>query len=322
MRPSGILSLAVRLAVTAFAFWWALRLVDLESLRRVLGGTNPRWLLAGIVLFFLSQAGCVARWRILAPAHPSVKWPFLADSFFVAQFFNTFLPSTIGGDVIRGYDLIKATGEWKASLASILLDRLIGFSGSVCMASVAWTLSPMARQDPVVRTAFAVMWGLVTVACAVLGSRRVLGTMLRPFSKIGLGTLGSHARQFQEALRVTLRDPRRMLGAVGWTGFIQLTWILVFGAVARALHSSVPFLYLVLVVPIIMMFAQVPVSLNGWGVREGAAVLLLGRIGVPAAEALSLSLLCAMIPFLSGIAGAVLFLARRRKKRRPVPGSS
>lgn len=320
MRPSGILSLLARLAVTAFAFWWALRLVDLDSLRRVLGGASPPWILAGVGLFFLSQMGCIARWRLLAPAHPSVKWPFLADSFFVAQFFNIFLPTTIGGDVIRGYDLIKATGEWKGSLASILVDRLIGFTGSVLMASAAWALFPAARLDPVVRTAFTVMWGLLAAAFAVLGSRRVLRTMLRPFSKIGLGTLGAHAKQFQEALRERLWNPRRMLGALGLSAIVQLVWILVFSAVARALHASVPLLYLVLAVPIIMMIAQIPVSLNGWGVREGATVLLLGRMGVPAAEALSLSLLCAVIPLLSGAAGAALFLARRRKKR-PRDGS-
>ncbi len=314
MRPSGILSLVVRLAVTAFAFWWALRLVDLDSLAGILCSASPRWLLAAVGFFFLSQLGCVTRWRLLAPVHRSVKWPFLAESFFVAQLFNIFLPSTIGGDAVRGYDLIKATGEWKGPLASILMDRLIGFAGSACMAAAAWGLFAPARQDPVVRTAFLAMWGLLVVGFAVLGSRRVLRTMLKPFAKIGLGTLESHAKQFQEALRVYFRNPRRMLGALAWTGVAQASWILTFTAVARALHLSVPPLYLVLVVPIIMMIAQVPVSLNGWGVRESASVLLLGRIGVPAAEALSLSLVCAVIPFLSGLVGAALFLARRRRR--------
>ncbi|MBI3322577.1 MAG: flippase-like domain-containing protein [Candidatus Omnitrophica bacterium] len=316
MRPSGILSLIARVAVTAFAFWWALRLVDVESLKGILGAASPLWLLAALGVFSLSQAGCIYRWALLAPAHPSVRLPFLAESFLVAQFFNVFMPSTIGGDVIRGYDLIKATGEWKGSLASILMDRLIGFAGSALMASAALACFAPARQDPVVRTAFAAMWGLLAASAAVLGSRRVLRGMLTPFSKIGLGTLESHAKQFQEAIRSYLTDPRRMLGALGWTAVIQLTWILTFAAVARALHSSVPLLYLLVSVPLIMMIAQVPVSLNGWGVRESAAVFLLGRIGVPAAEALSLSLVCAVIPLVSGGVGAVLFLARRRKTRR------
>lgn len=320
MKPSAVLSLLARLTVTALAFGWALRLVDLNSLKAVLGSADPLWLLAGTALFFLSQLAGIARWRLLAPAHPSITWPFLADSFFVAQFFNIFLPSTIGGDAMRGYDLIKATGEWKGSLASILMDRLTGFLGSAGMATAAWLLFPPAREDPVVRTGFLVMWGLLAAAFAVLGSRRVLRTMLRPFAKIGLGTLSSHAKQFQEALRAYLRDPRRMIGALGWTAACQLAWILTFGAVARGLHLGVPLLYLILVVPIIMMAAQVPVSLNGWGVRESATVLLLGRIGVPAAEALSLSLVCAAIPLLSGLAGAALFIARRLKKK-PRDGS-
>lgn len=314
MKPSAILSLVARVAVTAFAFWWVLRSVDLAALGGVLRNADPLWLLAAVGLFLTSQAACVARWWFLAPAHPSVKLPLLADSFLVAQFFNTFLPSTIGGDVIRGYDLIKATGEWKGSLASILMDRLIGFVGSAGFAMAAWALFPPAREDPVIRVAFAGICILLVVTFTVLGSRRVLRTMLKPFSKIGLGTLEAHAKQFQEALRGYLGKPRKMLGALGMTVVIQFTWILMFAAVTRALHIQVPVIFLVLVIPIIMLVSQIPVSLNGWGVRESATVLLLGRIQVPAAEALSLSLVGAAMPFIGASVGAILFLSRRRKK--------
>ncbi|MBI3318524.1 MAG: hypothetical protein HYZ90_05220, partial [Candidatus Omnitrophica bacterium] len=59
------------------------------------------------------------------------------------------------------------------------------------------------------------------------------------------------------------------------------------------------------------------VSLNGWGIREGTTILLLSRIQVGAAEALSLSLICAGIPLLSGIVGGILFIGRRRRRVPP-----
>ena len=311
-----VLSLITRAAITAFAFWWVLRLVDLNSLKQVLASADRFWLLASLGVFTLGQFGCIIRWGLLVPAHPSVRWPFLMDSFFVAQFFNMFLPTTVGGDVMRGYDLIKATGEWRPALASILVDRLVGFVGFLLFSLAAWMAFPAAREDPLVRSAFFGYCALVLVTFAVLGSRRVLQTMLRPFSKIGLGALQSHAKQFQEALRAYLQQPKRLLAAFGVTIFVQILAILIFAFASKALHLPIPLLYLVLIVPIIITLAQVPVSLNGWGIREGATVLFLGRIGIQAAQAFSLSLVCAVIPLLSGMAGAGLFLLRRQRKAR------
>jgi hypothetical protein len=310
----NIFGLLLRLGVNVFAFWWIFRSVNLGSLGQILRSADPRWMAAGVLLFSISVLGCITRWSLLAPRHPSLTWPFLADSLLVGQFFNTFLPTTVGGDVIRGYDLIKATGEWKGALASILADRLVGFLGFLAFALGAWTVFPPAREDPLVRTAFAGFCGLVVVTFAVLGSRRVLKGMLTPFGKIGLGQLQSHAAQFQQELRAYLTRPKQLAAAFGVTAVIQVGAILMYAAICRALHLAVPLAYLVLIVPIIITLAQVPVSLNGWGIREGVTVLFLGRIGISTEQALSLSLVCALIPFLSALVGAGLFLLRQRRK--------
>ncbi len=312
------LSTLARLAITGFAFWWVLRLVDLAALRRLLTSANPTWLGMTVAVFGVAQLGCITRWWVLVPRHPALTWPFLANSFFVSQLFSFILPTTVGGDVVRGYDLIKATGEWKAPLASILGDRLVGFLGFMVSALIAWLCSPAARQDPLVRTGFLAYCALVIVTFVVLGSRRVLHSLLSAFSKVGLGQLESHAKQFQEALRAYLREPRKLAAAFGVTVVIQLLAILMFATAAHALNIPVSFLYLALVVPMILTVAQVPVSLNGWGVREAAAVTLLGRVGVAREGALSMSLICAAMPLLTGTLGGILFLLRRRR-RKPAP---
>ena len=96
MHKKDLFSLA-RVAITAFAFWWISRRVDLESLRHILSSASRLWLFVSVALFFLAQMGCIWRWSLLVPAHPSLTWPFLANSFFVGSFFNTFLPTTVGG---------------------------------------------------------------------------------------------------------------------------------------------------------------------------------------------------------------------------------
>lgn len=307
--------LILRTAITVLAFVWVFRQVNLADLKEVFRSASRFWILVSVGLFFAAQLGCVLRWRLLVPPHPLLKFPFLLNSFLVACFFNTFLPTTVGGDVIRGYDLIKATGEWRASLASVLMDRLLGFAGFLLFALGAWFAFPPARENPLVRAGILGLCGIMGVTVVVLGSRRVLRNMLKPFGKIGLGQLESHARQFQEAILAYIQHPSRLLRGLAMTAVVQVVAILTFATLAKALGLSIPLMYLFLVVPIILTISQVPVSLNGWGIREWATVLFLKPVGVSAHEALSLSLIAASLPLLAGAIGAVLFLARRRRKK-------
>lgn len=309
-----ILSLLGRLLVTAGAFLWIFRTVDLSSLQKIVPTLQSSWLLSAAALYFLIQGGCIARWRLLVPQHPALTGRFLARSFFIACFFNTFLPTTVGGDVVRGYDLIKATGEWRGSLASILLDRLTGFAGMGILAFCAWLAFPPARQDPVLMKGFFGFCLVVGVTFAVLGSRRVLNASLKPFSKIGLGALSSHAQQFQETLLAYLKTPQKVWGAVGLSLFVQAGAVLVYWCIGRSLRMDIPLLFFVLTVPIIFLISQLPISLSGWGIREGATIVFFGRIGMGAAYALSLSLLYAMLPLLTGAIGGLLFLTRRKRR--------
>lgn len=310
-----ILSLLARVAVTGFAFWWIFRMVDKTALRNTLSTVNVAWLLTAILCSFTAQFGCIARWRLLVPVHPSLTWPFLINSFFVGTFFNTFLPTTVGGDVVRSYDLIKATGQWREPLASILLDRLIGLVSLAGLAFIAWLAFPPAREDPLLRMAFLGFCLLVFVTFGVLGSRRVLQASLKPFGRIGLGQLQSHAKQFQETLLSYFRQPKTLVKAFGVSIGIQAIAILMYISVARALHSTVPVVFLILIVPIVVTVSQLPISLNGWGIREGATILFFERIGIGSAEALSFSLIMATMPLLSGLVGGILFMTRKKHRK-------
>lgn len=305
----------IRAAVTAAAFFWIAQAVDLNALKQAWRQAHWPWLLGGAVVYFTAQFLCIARWRLLVPRHPAVTWTLLTQSYFVGLFFSSFLPTTVGGDVVRGYDLIKATGEWRTSLASILMDRLVGFVGLASLALTAWLSFSPAREDPLLRNAFLGLCLVVAATLCVLGSRRVLHASLKPFGKIGLGALQSHAKQFQETLLDYRRRPAQLAVAFCVALGVQLLAVLCFVSFSRALGIQAPFLFLLLTTPIVFLVSQLPISLSGWGVREGAMILFFERIGVSATSALSLSLSYAMMPILAGVIGGILFLLRRTRRR-------
>ena len=312
-----LFSFALRAGITALAFWIIFRKVEIGTLQQTIAGADSGWLILAVALFLLTQFGSIVRWKLLVPAHPRLTWRFLADSFFVGCFFNGFLPTTVGGDVVRGYDLIKATGEWKESLASILMDRLTGLVGLLILATLSWGIFPPAREDPVLRSGLLGVSLFVVILIGIISSRRVLQASLKPFGKIGLGQLESHAAQFQEALRNYLHRPKALLGALGISLVIQSMAIVICAVVAQALHLSIPILSFLIIVPVVAIVSQIPFSLNGWGIREGTTIVLLQRVGIDPAHALSLSLVGAVIQLSPGVIGGGLFLARQRRRRPP-----
>ena len=309
-----IFSVVIRLAVTGVAFWVIFRMVDITSLRRVLAAAQPGWILAGACLYTIAQFGCIARWKLLAPRHPSLTFFFLTRSFFVATFFNAFLPTTVGGDVARGYDLIKTTGQWQEPLASILMDRLSGMLTLAGFALCASIFFPPAREDPMLRLSLLGFCLFVVAAFGILGSRRLLQASLRPFSRIGLGTLESHAKQLQGVLLNYRHRPKVLAVAFLLSAGLQSGAVGMYAAVAHAVGAHVPLVSLFLIVPIVFAVSQLPLSLNGWGIREGATIFLFSRVGGGEVQALSISLICASIPLLAGAVGGTLFLLKRRRR--------
>ena len=311
-----ILFLLLRALVTLLAFWIIFRKVDFSTFQQTILQAKLNWLLMSLALFILTQLGCIIRWHLLAPKHPRLTFPFLANSYLVGMFFSAFLPTTVGGDVMRSYDLIKATGQWREPLASVLMDRLVGITGLMILALIAWISFAPVRQDHVMNLGILWLCGIVAAALCVLASRRLLNATLKPFGKIGLGQLQSHAKQFQETLLAYLRRPNILMGAMGLALANQLLGVLSTVASMKALNLEIPVLYLFIIIPIVSMVSQLPISLNGWGIREGTTVFLFHQVGIEPSMGLSLALIGAMMQLLPGIIGGFLFLARQLRKKQ------
>src|SRR5205809_5988211 len=103
---------------------------------------SPLWIVGALALYFLVVAIASWRWRILLVAqHLYLSFRTLFASYLVATFFNNFLPSNIGGDVIRIRDTAKAAGSKTLAATIVLVDRGIGLLGLVFVAAVGATVA-------------------------------------------------------------------------------------------------------------------------------------------------------------------------------------
>ena len=307
------LQAAVSIALLAGIFWRG----DFRgNLAKVLLSASPFWLLCGFALAGVVQFLCLVRWRIfLRMVGMEVGWAESAGCFFAGLFCNLFLPGGAGGDFVKIGLLAARRHDPARAALSVVMDR---FTGSISMivlglALMAWKHEWLLRSPQVAGVVQAILIYLCGLAVIILlsvalCSRGLVGRLPAgwPCRKKVIELSGAY---FQCAVQW-----RRTLVAVGVSLGMLALFFLTYYFAARAYGVGLPAGDFLAIMPTVDIISGLPVSLGGFGVREGLFVFLLGQLGgVPAAVAVSVSLCGYMLSAVWALPGAGLWFLRGRK---------
>lgn len=278
----------------------------------------PLQLFLGCVgLYFLGYLISTVRWQRLLFAE-GIRLPLwrIALVYFEGAFFNLFLPTLIGGDIVRGVTIYRITRGHDASIASILVDRISGFAALIVIALMALGLAYGEVRDPQVAAMILGVAAAFFTMIAVLLNARVKACALSLLRGMGLTRFQVKLQGMVEALH-RYRGHHRALGqALLLSALLQGLIIVTYYLIGTGLNLGVPMAYFFLYVPLITFVAMLPVSVAGLGVREGGAVYFFARVGVDAAAALSMSLAWFSLTLIVSSLGGLAFLANTHAAKR------
>lgn len=304
--------LLVRLAVSVGLVALVLAWVEWREVGRSWLHVDP-WLLAASagVLLFSNVMGALQWWAFLRAAGIEIRWRGALHAYFVGLFFNNFLPSGMGGDAVKVYDVGWRSGRALETLAATVADRLLGLFVLTTIAVIALffgeTAQVLARSAILVWLIFG---GLFLVALLI-----VLPALFRPFGAL-LRRLPERVRSpgvsILDQLRLLIRRPALMLRLSLLSLVIQFSRVLVHALTGLALGLQLPFAVYGTVVPVLGVLVNLP-SINGVGIREGGGVLLFAEAGVAPEMAVSMQLLTYVVMVLLSLSGGVLFAVGRRR---------
>lgn len=300
------LVLAVKLSVSIGLIWLLAANIDMaDAVKR--GGGIASWAVVAALGLLVLQALLLAwRWRVvLGILHAPIAMGEAVGLYFVGLLFSQALPSTVGGDAMRIYLLRRAGRPLRAVIHSVMLDRIIGFVGIFLIILASLPLLSRLIDDRAAFTGVLVLDGVGLAGVAVFLHLDRLPAGLRRWRVV------SAFVQFVadgRRLMLTLPDAAYIL-ALALSGHV-LSVLAVF-MLAAGLGIEVSFLACLALVPPVMVLATVPVSLAGWGLREGAMVAALGFVGVPVQEAVVVSVLYGLAMLTVSLPGLAVWLARR-----------
>jgi uncharacterized membrane protein YbhN (UPF0104 family) len=257
---------------------------------------RPGFWLAAVALYVMLQVTSGLRWQILSrPFGFEVSVWQCVRFYFVGMFFNLFLPTSVGGDVVRGWYLDGGSGRKAKALLTVLVDRLSGLIVLLLLAWVGIVWCPIHLENWIV---FCV-WG-----CA---GAMVMGIVLFPFL-LGQTRRFERLQKLADQFKILRHQPLLVLNATFLSLIVQAGNIVLVWLVGLAIGADIPWAYYWVMVPMVTLLTMLPISLNGMGVREGGTILFLTPLGVSQATALSLSVLWFGVFTTVSLLGGLLYL--------------
>ena len=308
-------SLLIKAAVSGLLLYFALAAVNIGAVKDRLSTIDPRWIALGLSLQLIQLFVLSIRWRqIVIRCGADLPLPRAFRFNMIATFFNQTLPSSVGGDAIRIW-LVSKLANWRIAAYSVLLDRVIGVVALAVLVLVClpWTLALV--SNPIGRTA------LLVIGCGSVAAGFVfVGFAWRRLQILQRWSVTRHIAAAATVALGILRSPRVLGSIFGLSLIIHLLTALTAWCAARAVAADLSLLYSLFLVPPVILVTVVPISIAGWGVREGAMIAAFGYAGLPPSDGLIVSLLFGAGYLVIGIAGGLVWiLSGDRPGRKIVP---
>jgi len=308
-----LIAVVAKLALSVGLLAFVLRDTSLAALWTTFRRVQPLWILAAMSMHGLMVAVSVWRWRLLLDAQ-AVRVPTrtLAESFWVALFFNNFLPSNIGGDVVRIADTSRPAGSKTLATTVIFVDRVLGLFALLSV-GVAGALAARGLGIDIPGTAWIEAGALAALAlCGLLFfAPALLDLLLAPLKALGHPWVIERLGTLQETLARFRRRPSALAGALGGALLVQGVIVVFYTLTARSLSVPLPLVLAGVLVPVAIVVQMVPVSINGFGVREAVFSFFFARFGLSIEAAVAVSLLGTALIMLFSLGGGALFLLRK-----------
>ncbi len=259
----------------------------------------------GLVAFFLAITVASLRLKIIIAAQDIPVTLFEALSLtFIGYFFNNFLPTAIGGDVVKAYYLSKKTSDKIGSYTSVFVDRAVGLFTMIFMAFAALFFVGNKVIDQTVRYMIYAITAVSIVAIVFMVNRNfakkfsLLLTLIRPIEE--------KIRKAYGSVNKYRHHKMLMLNSLVISIVSQILFFTSIGILALSIGSYIPAMEILLRMPIISAMSLLP-SINGLGLREGSTVLLFGPI-INKENAFAVSILWLLVLFITSVIGGLVYM--------------
>ena len=300
--------IAVAAGLTGYILWRS----DPSAVAAAAAGVDWRWIGVAVLLVLVDRALMAYRWVALLCTIESDRRPPIGPLmrvFFVSTFVGTFLPASVGGDIVRSYSLARLNVDAGDAVASVLMDRLLGVASVFLMALAGLALARDLLQNA------AIVGGLVVAATAcaatlvLIFSPRAAALVSRAASLLPFAAVRRTGAKVVDSIRKYAAHSPQLLAVLACSIVVQALRVFQAFYLGRSLGIDAPLAAYFAFIPLILLIMLLPITINGLGTSQAAFVWFFARAGVTSAAAFALSVLFVALGIVGNLPGALLYAA-------------
>ncbi len=270
----------------------------------VLRSANPSIFMLAFLFFTIASFVASFRMKILIEAQGiKILYREALSLTFIGYFFNNFLPTSIGGDVIKAHYLSKHSNITAGSYTAVFVDRVVGLLTMIFMAFAALLYVGTGFVDKGVAIAIFAITGVSVLAVLFFANK----SFAKSFSSLIflVKPIEKQLRNLYNMADIYRNKVSLMLSAFAISIVSQLSYFACYGILALSINSRIPAQDLLLRMPIVSIITLLP-SINGLGVREGSTVVFFGGL-IGKEHALAISILMIVVLLITSLIGGIVY---------------
>jgi len=302
------LALALKLVLSGGLIWYIFRRIDFASAWGTLVAIPATAACAALAILLVQMVlGVLRVQELLRQLGRETRFAPMVDVAWIGAFFSQTLISFVGGDAMRVWRMVRFRIPVSIATQAVLLDRIAGFGGvvAVLLATIPFLVPRLQSIEMEV--------GLLLIGAAVLGALATVFVLRRLPERLTRHRAIAAVVGFTSRGLYIARSGRGAAHVIGLSVLIQLANVLVLYLLAQGLGIDVGFGPFLVFMPTVLFLSMLPISVAGWGVREGAMVGALAVVGVPAHQSLALSICFGLALVLVSLPGGLIWFVSRHR---------
>ncbi len=303
----------LKLLITGTLLYYLFWKIPIAEVLKTIKTMELNYLYLSIMLFFLYYGFFSLRWKFLLQSQDieiSIGISYLY--LLVAFFFNNFLPSGLGMDIIRsGY--AGGRKNFEKAFGASLMERLLGMVGMMCIGLFAIFSLRVEFISLVILYLFLIIFVVVVYLLLVSFKSDWLKDKLLSMKFLNLG---ESITTLYSAFKLYKKKRKAVMIGIVYSLMVQTTIISINFFLSKGLSMDISFILLIAYIPLITIISLIPITINGLGMRESAYVFLFSSYGIAQEEALSLSLLFFAASVIASSVGGIVFIFIRRTHQK------
>lgn len=297
----------LKFLVSGALIWLMASRIDLAAAGARIVRVQPGMLGMAAIAFLGYYAICGLRWRsVLTSVRALIPAAVALRLMYIGAFFYQTLPASVGGDAVRTFLAYRRGVPLQSAVNGLMLEKVAVFVALILLFALSLPFFPLPLDSSAAVWMTPAAVSLLMVSTGGVGLLAFLDRIPEPLQKWRVvRALASLARD----TRTLFFSPSRAFRAIGWSmgGLIVLTLALYVLALGLGIAVTLNVCF-ALFMPVVLL-AALPISIAGWGVREGGMVYAFGLIGVATEDALALSLLFGLVDLIVALPGGIVWIA-------------